>query len=121
MLEPCTHLGNQLPANLTDLHSRPTSPQSSLTHAWGRPPITLRCGVPRPPHFFPASSPTLDVDGVRWFQAVGADVVTWTAIRPGPAPEHRIYVELKVPTSYAASDGFLVALAKPLEKALPDR
>ncbi|HVY11250.1 MAG TPA: DUF3515 domain-containing protein [Mycobacteriales bacterium] len=117
--QQCAHLGNRLPPKLAQLHSRPTEPQSPLTHAWGSPPITLKCGVPRPRRYVPASSSTLDVDGVQWFQAVGSGTVTWTAIRPGPAPERRIYVELAVPTSYQASDGYLVALAEPLKLALP--
>jgi hypothetical protein len=56
---------------------------------------------------------------VRWYQQVGAGDVVWTAIRPGPSPSTPVYVELAVPTSYQAQDGFLVALAAPLERALP--
>ncbi|HEX3707363.1 MAG TPA: DUF3515 family protein [Mycobacteriales bacterium] len=119
VLEQCDHLNNRLPAKITGLHTRPTNPQSSLTHAWGSPPITLACGVPRPAGYSPTSSATLDVNGVRWFQKVGHDVVVWTAVRPGPAPAGRIYVALRVPTSYQASDGFLTALAEPLKIALP--
>lgn len=59
------------------------------------------------------------MNGVRWFQVVGSKSVVWTAIRPGPSGSGSIYVELTVPTSYAAQDGFLVDLANPLKIALP--
>jgi hypothetical protein len=118
VLEQCDHLGNRLPGKLVGLHSRSTTPPSSLTFAWGSPPVTLTCGVPRPAGYSPTSSTTLDADGVRWFQQVGHDAVVWTAIRPQD-PSGQIYVSLQVPTSYAASDGFLVALAQPLKIALP--
>jgi Protein of unknown function (DUF3515) len=119
VLAQCDHLGNRLPGKLDGLHSRAATPQSSLTFAWGSPPVTLACGVPQPAGYSPSASTTLDADGVRWFQQVGHDTVTWTAVRPGPAPAKRIYVALRVPTSYTASDGFLVALAGPLKIALP--
>jgi hypothetical protein len=112
-------LGNQVPDHLGGLRARKTSPASSLTFAWGSPPVTLTCGVSKPTGYSPSSSQTLDVDGVRWFQQVESAVVVWTAIRPASTPHARIYVALRVPTHYTAGDVFLTALARPLEIALP--
>jgi len=81
--------------------------------------VVLRCGVPAPKGYQPSSATTTAVNGVRWYQVVGADAIIWTAIRPGPVAHTSVFVELAVPTSYPAADGFLVALAKPLKTALP--
>jgi hypothetical protein len=109
----CAALVNYLPAKLDGHGSRVVSPRSPLTHAWGHPPIVLRCGVPRPAGFNPDSAYTADVNGVLWFQHVGAHVVTWTAVRTSAN------VELAVPTSYDAQGGFLVELARAIKTAVP--
>ncbi|MGN6473310.1 MAG: DUF3515 domain-containing protein [Mycobacteriales bacterium] len=115
----CAHLGDQVPDRLGGLRARRTSPRSSLTFAWGSPAVTLSCGVPRPAGYSPTSTQTLAVDGVRWFQQIASSVVVWTAVRPGPAPQRTVYVALRVPTHYTASDVFLTALAGPMKTALP--
>jgi hypothetical protein len=115
----CDHLGNHLPANLASLHSKVVNPRSPLTHAWGSPPVVLRCGVPSPKGYDPTSATTTAINGVRWYQVVGSAAVVWTAIRPGPVAHQSVFVELAVPTSYPAADGYLVALAQPLKTALP--
>lgn len=119
MVEQCDHLGNQVPDRLGGLHARKTTPASPLTFAWGSPAVTLSCGVAKPVGYSPTSSATLAVNGVRWYQQVQSGVVVWTAIRPGPAPAGHVYVALRVPTHYTASDTFLTALAVPLKTALP--
>ncbi|HVT65296.1 MAG TPA: DUF3515 family protein [Mycobacteriales bacterium] len=119
VLEKCDHLGNQVPDRLGGLHARRTKPLSPLTFAWGSPAVTLVCGVPKPPGYSPKSSAVLQVNGVRWYQQVESDVVVWTAVRPGPSGVGQVYVALRVPTKYTASDSYLTALAQPLKAALP--
>jgi hypothetical protein len=101
------------------LRARTTSPPSSLTFAWGSPAVTLSCGVSKPAGYSPSSSEVLVVDGVRWFQQVESALVVWTAIRPSAAAGRSIFIALRVPKHYTASDAFLTALAAPLKTALP--
>ena len=84
-----------------------------MVHAWGSPPIVMRCGVPRPAGFSRSSPQTAFVDGVEWFQEIGGTSVTWTAIRKSA------YVALIVPTSYPAQGGLLVELGAALKRGLP--
>jgi len=105
-------LVNYLPSILDGKRSRVVEPKSPLVHAWGSPPIVLRCGVPQPADYDPGSPQTASVNGVIWFQDIGRTSVTWTAIR------HTADVELIVPTSYEAQGGFLVELAKALKQTI---
>jgi hypothetical protein len=109
----CSHLVNYLPARLDGKHTRVVEPQSPLVHAWGSPPIIMRCGVPEPAAFSRSSPQTATVVGVVWFQEIGADAVTWTAIRESAD------VALTVPKSYQAQGGLLVELGASLKRALP--
>ena len=109
----CARLVNYLPASLDGRRSRVVEPRSPLVHAWGSPPVILRCGVPQPAAYDPGSPQTASVDGVIWFQRIGPTSVTWTAIR------RTADVELIVPTSYDAQGGFLVELGTALKQALP--
>jgi hypothetical protein len=111
--EQCAHLGDVLPASLEQLHSRVIEPKSPLTHAWGKPPITLRCGVGTPTGYSTTSSETTVVDDVSWFRQVGPDAVVWTAIRDG------VNVALRVPTRYEVVGAYLVDLAPALKRGLP--
>jgi hypothetical protein len=101
---------NALPATIEGLATRATQPRSPYTHAWGKPPVVLRCGVRRPAGV--AGSQLVIVNGVRWFRQPMAGGVTWTALRP-PA-----YAALSVPTSYQDQGSLLVDLAKPLKRSL---
>ncbi|HVV76211.1 MAG TPA: DUF3515 family protein [Mycobacteriales bacterium] len=116
VVEQCDHLGNRVPHRLVGLHPRRTTPASSLTFAWGSPPVTLSCGVPKPEGFSPNASQTIQVDGVRWYQQIYPTVVVWTAVRS--TADGPVYVALRVPTHYTAADSFLTALAQPLRLAL---
>jgi hypothetical protein len=118
VVESCDRLGDALPAHLSGLEVRSTRPRSSLTHAWGSPAVTLTCGVPRPAGYAPRSTSTLGVNGVQWFQQVGSNTVTWTAIRPSPLAPAPIYVQLVIPKHYQAAEAFLTALAEPLKSSL---
>ena len=108
----CAHLVDYLPSRLDGHSSRLVRPRSPLVHAWGSPPIVLRCGVPQPATYDPGSPQTASVDGVIWFQRIGRTAVTWTAIR------RTADVELTVPRSYDAQGGFLVELGKALKQAI---
>jgi hypothetical protein len=107
----CTRLDAALPATLEGLPTRATRPTSPLTHAWGKAPLLLRCGVERPAGV--AGADLAVVNGVRWFQEPQSTAVTWVALRPGAN------VALRIPTSYASQVAFLVDLAAPLKHALP--
>jgi hypothetical protein len=109
----CAHLVNYLPARLDGHHTRVVEPRSPLVHAWGSPPIVMRCGVPEPAGYSRSSPQTAFVDGVAWFQDVGSTDVTWTAIRKSA------YVALIVPRSYEGQGGLLVELGAALKRALP--
>jgi hypothetical protein len=109
--ERCAAINAALPARLDGLKSRPVTPDSPLTHAWGKPAVTMRCGVPTPKGYGPTSSLSV-VDGVSWFQQTGAASVTWTTLQPG------VNVALTVPTSYQAQAGFLIDLGKVVHAAL---
>ncbi len=74
--------------------------------------------MPKPVGYSPASSQTLVVNGVRWYQQVESSVVIWTAVRAASGVAKPVYVALRVPTHYAASDAFLTALSGPLRTAL---
>ncbi len=74
--------------------------------------MVLRCGTPRPEDLRPTSN-LAEVNGVSWFQQIGDQAVTWTAVdRTG-------YVDLTVPTSYADQSGFLIDVGAAVASALP--
>jgi hypothetical protein len=108
----CARLAAALPDRIEGMSSRATTPKSPLVHAWGKPPVILRCGVPAPPGI--AGAELTVVNGVRWLERQGADAVVWTALRP-----HNRYVQLTIPTSYPAQAAYLVDLAGPLKRAFP--
>jgi hypothetical protein len=68
---------------------------------------------------YSTSSQVLAVNGVQWYQQVASSAVVWTAIRPSASPGRKVFVALRVPVHYTASDRFLTALAQPLKTALP--
>jgi len=109
----CAHLVDHLPSILDGLHSRVVTPRSPLTHAWGKPPVILRCGVVKPRGYDPASTQVATVNGVAWFQQLSARSVHWTAVR------RTANLDVEVPTSYQAQGGFLVDLAAAIKASIP--
>jgi hypothetical protein len=107
---PCAHLVTALPATIEGLATRVTRPPSPYTHAWGKPPVVLRCGVRRPAGI--AGAQIVIVNGVRWFKQGAAGGITWTALRPAA------YVAVTIPTSDEDQGSLLVDLAQPLKRSL---
>lgn len=77
----------------------------TLSTAWGDPPITLACGVPRPAGLTPTSE-CLEVDGVGWWHQDGVTGQLFTTI--GRAA----YVQVGVPNSYGNTGDALAELSR---------
>lgn len=88
------------PKTVARLEQVPTTPESTLTAAWGDPPLIARCGVP-------AAGPTTDdcvvVDGVDWVIHPLSDGTRLTTFGRDPA------IELLVPTDYGPAPLLLPA------------
>ncbi|HUK71236.1 MAG TPA: DUF3515 domain-containing protein [Streptosporangiaceae bacterium] len=110
----CAALTRTLPARLGGHPRRAVRPGSSLTVAWGNPPVTLRCGVPLPAALTPTAELTV-VNGVSWFpQPPGAATPT-QFIEVG----REAYVELTIPASYAPAGPLLVAISNAIVAVIP--
>ena len=109
----CARLGDHLPTHLLGHRSRVVEPTTSLVHAWGDPPIVLRCGVTKPSGYSADSIQSTLVNGVVWYQQVAPKTVRWTTVR------HDANLELDVPTSYDAQGGFLVAIGAAVRASIP--
>lgn len=89
-------------------------PKSDLTAAWGDPPITMRCGVPRPRAYTPTAQ-LFQVDAVAWLPVPqdAANPTTFYAV------ERRAYVEVVVPKEQAPASDALVDLGHVIAKTDP--
>jgi hypothetical protein len=108
----CTALHAALPAELDAQSSRTTTPESVLTAAWGRPAITLRCGVATPTALTPTSQ-LLRVNGVDWLPEQLTAGYRFTTV--GRVAN----VQVDVPDDYAPEADALTSLADPLKLAVP--
>jgi hypothetical protein len=108
----CQRLHAALPAVLDGLERRATAPPSDLTQAWGRPAVTLRCGVPTPGALRPTSQ-LFTANGVDWLPVEGAR--TWTFTTIGRVA----LVEVTVPKAHDPPVGPLVDLARPILDNVP--
>ncbi len=110
----CAALGRTLPSRLDGHARRTTSPASPLTAAWGDPPVTLRCGVPRPAALGLAAELTV-VNGISWFPepAGSATPSRFTEVGRGA------YVEVTVPARYAPAGPILVAMSNAIAATIP--
>lgn len=93
----------RLPGTVRGETAREVSPASSLTAAWGRPAIALRCGVPRPAALLPTSQ-LITVNGVPWFPYPADRPVTYTAVG------REAYMEVTVPAKYHPAGDVLIEL-----------
>jgi hypothetical protein len=99
----CTALLGDLPATVLDGERRKVEP-GRFSAAWGDPPITLRCGVDKPPRLS-ATSECFEVNGVGWFAEQISGGYLFTTIG------RTTYIEVGVPSDYAPEANALVDLA----------
>ena len=106
----CRELIAALPTTLGDRPARPVDSSSPYVAAWGEPPVTLRCGVPKPAAYRPDSQ-VYDISGVRWFPVPRGAGTTWTVL--GRA----VYVEVTALSSEASDP--VARLSTAVSRALP--
>lgn len=91
----CQELVSALPEALGDLPARPVDSPSPYVVAWGEPPVTLRCGVARPPAFV-ATADVQVISGVTWFAERRGQTTAWTVV------DRPVYVEVVAPAAAAS-------------------
>lgn len=110
----CRQLFVQLPDTL-DGAPRNTPARGPFVAAWGKSPILLRCGVPRPTQLAPYSTDQLIGSGddlsVNWLPVTYGDATVWTTV------DRSVYVAVSVPTSYATPP--INALSNVIARTLP--
>jgi hypothetical protein len=92
-----------LPGTVLDGKRRKVAP-GRFAAAWGDPPISLRCGVDKPPGLTAASA-CFEVNGVGWYAEQATTGYLFTTIG------RTAYVEVGVPSRYAPEANALVDLA----------
>lgn len=115
----CANVVIGLPDELDDRQKRAVTGHPGAL-AWGDPPITLVCGVPKPDDI--ENTPALQlqaVNGVTWMVEQDTDTsayglegnnVLWTAV------DREVYVSVAVPTDASGS-----AIISPISKVLGER
>lgn len=107
----CEQLVADLPPTVHGMPQRDTT--GTVGAAWGDPPITLNCGIPRPTAM--ATDPScFEVDGVGWFAQEGEGGFLFTTI--GRA----VHVQVGVPSRYAPEAEVLVDLADVVDAHNPE-
>jgi hypothetical protein len=101
-LVDCRALKGSLPEQVTSgAHRRTAEPVSDTTAAWGRPAITLRCGV--------RAGSSLDdpytFNGVRWAMHDTGASRTWTTT------SRKVNVAVEIPDAYSSQAELLGGLA----------
>jgi hypothetical protein len=91
---------------------REATPESRLTAAYGRPPVSIRCGVGEPAGLGPESD-LVTVEGIDWFpeELTGGWMMT-TIGRVGA-------VEIVVPTAQGPAPSVAADLAATIAATLP--
>lgn len=110
--EVCSDLVAELPDTLMEAERAEVQPSSEVMAAWGDPPISLRCGVPRPNDLQPDSL-LEEVNGVAWLPQPEDDPTMFTAVG------HQAYVELQVPSGYGAPASALTTVSDLLSEHIP--
>jgi len=108
----CAALATELPKTLNGLTARPTDPSSALVAAWGKDPVVLRCGVPKPAALQPTSE-LITVNGVDWLPEQLTEGYRFTTT--GRVAN----VEVTVPQAYRPEVNLLVDLAAPFKATVP--
>jgi uncharacterized protein DUF3515 len=99
----CGALMPDLPGTVLEGKRRMVTPGRFIA-AWGNPPISLRCGVGKPPRLTAASA-CFEVNGVGWYAEPAAKGYLFTTIG------RTAYIEVGVPSHYAPEANALVDLA----------
>lgn len=99
----CIELGSILPVSLDNALLRSTRPDSPSTAAWGDPAIVMRCGVPTPSSYSPASQ-IITVDKLDWYPEELEFGVRFTTLT---TPE---LIEISIPSTYESSAEILTQL-----------
>jgi hypothetical protein len=97
---------SDLPGTVLESKRRTVSP-ARFSAAWGNPPISVRCGVDKPPGLTAASA-CFEVNGVGWYAEQAAKGYLFTTIG------RTAYVEVGVPSRYSPEANALVDLAAPI-------
>ena len=100
-----------LPDQVLDQDRRRVEP-GVFSAAWGKPVITLRCGVPAP-SALTAASQCVEVNGVGWFGEEAAGGFLFTTVG------RKTYIEVGVPHTYAPEVNALVDLAAAVDSSDP--
>jgi len=108
----CRALVAATPDTVDGEKRRSVDPRSPFTSAWGRPAITLACGVTKPAGLN-AASKCWEVNGVGWYSEQRKDDIRWTTIG------RRAYVQVTVPNKYAPQANPLVDLAAAVSRHNP--
>lgn len=106
----CTDLIAALPRAVLDNPHRETT--GTLSAAWGSPPITLVCGIPRPAATI-TDTRCFEVDGVGWHAEEGEGGWLFTTIG------REVHVQLGVPVEYAPEAEALVDVATAINQHDP--
>ncbi|QDP97231.1 DUF3515 domain-containing protein [Microlunatus elymi] len=108
----CRHLVSATPDVVDDQDRVKTEPISPYTSAWGKPAITLACGVGKPAGLN-AASQCFEVNGVGWYAEDRNGDYRFTTIG------RKAYVQVVVPDKYAPQANPLIDLAKPIKDTVP--
>lgn len=92
-----------VPQRVLEAERRTVTP-GQFSAGWGKPVITLRCGVAKPAALTAASS-CFGVNGVGWYPEQTSGGYRFTTIG------RQTYVEVGVPSAYAPEASALVDLA----------
>jgi len=112
--QACAAFLRALPGSLETVgERRPVHPDSPLTAAYGDPPVSVRCGVPRPAGLSGASE-LVEVDGVTWFPE--ELTAGWAMTTVGRAA----HVEIVVPTAQGPAPSVAADLAGAITATLQE-
>jgi hypothetical protein len=98
-----------LPKIVSDAKRRDITPAQASAAAWGRVPIVLTCGVPRPRALTPTSE-LLTVNDVDWLSQTLSSGVRFTLVSRTPR------VQVDVPQQYSPEINALVDLSDAIKK-----
>lgn len=120
----CRALHKELPARLGGMERLADEPGSEFTAAWGKPSISLRCGVRKPLVLtegyrgYDLATPTWEIDGVEWMPETQPDgSIRFTTSK------REAWLEVTLPRTRVRDGGgdFAVfqELAGPVTKTIP--